>query len=373
MKKNILGIVAVVIAVIVIMFVARGDKANENATSEITVGAILPMTGDLGFVGQEMERGMQIALDDYTDLGIRLIVEDNKSMDITTSVNALSKLVKIDNSVAVLNVAVNTQKALDPILKDQKVPGVVLWDNNEAITGMSEYSYAIGFSTEGAGRDMARFAYDKLGVRTVGIISMVEEWSELTSSAFANEFVKLGGEVVIYEKTQVDESDFRTVIAKMKQKNPDAIYFPQYPLPTDIIIKQIRATEYKGKLLTGDGFSDVDIVNLGELTEGIYLTQLWLEDESFRSKYVAEYGSDTNPINLAFAGLGYDGIKLVAEVVKELNEEGEQVTAETIQSKLSSQSFAGVTGDTVIGTDRMADKYEKILKVENGTFKLIQN
>ena len=370
--KKVYILVALVVLAVVLFWV--NSSRNDNTASvvdssrEIKIGAILPMTGDLAFVGEEMRKGMELAISDYPELLITLIVEDDQTVVNAVAVNAANKLVRVDNVDVVLNVAANTQKAIDSVLSAAKVPGVVIWDNNRAIKELSPYSFAIGFSTEQAGEDMAQYAYTNLGARSVAVLSAVDEWSEVISEAFIKEFKKLGGTVVIRERTSTGESDFRTSVAKVVQADVDAVYFPHFPVPNELITKQLRELGYSGRLLSADAFVDTTVENLGALADGVYLSQMWLEDQNFYERYVAKYGSETNPINLAFVGLGYDSIKLVAELSKKLQAEGKDITREAIHENLIGLRFSGITGVTEIRPDRTADKREKILQVQNGTF-----
>ena len=372
LMKKVYVLVALVVLAAVLFWV--NSSRNDNTASvvdssrEIKIGAILPMTGDLAFVGEEMRKGMELAISDYPELSIKLIVEDDQTVVNAVAVNAANKLTRVDNVDVLLNVAANTQKAIDSVLSAAKVPGVVIWDNNRAIKELSPYSFAIGFSTEQAGEDMAQYAYTNLGARSVAVLSAVDEWSEVISEAFIKEFKKLGGTVVIRERTSTGESDFRTSVAKVVQADVDAVYFPHFPVPNELITKQLRELGYSGRLLSADAFVDTTVENLGALADGVYLSQMWLEDQNFYERYVAKYGSETNPINLAFVGLGYDSIKLVAELSKKLQAEGKDITREAIHENLIGFRFSGITGVTEISPDRTADKREKILQVQNGTF-----
>lgn len=68
-----------------------------DATGDaLKIGAILPLTGDLAYVGQEMQRGMGLALQEADNPNIKIIYEDDLTFDIKSSVNAANKLVNLD-------------------------------------------------------------------------------------------------------------------------------------------------------------------------------------------------------------------------------------------------------------------------------------
>ena len=68
------------------------DKAYE-------IGVILPLTGDLGFIGSEAQRGINLAADEINALDgieLKVIYEDDGFLDSTKAVSAAAKLLNID-------------------------------------------------------------------------------------------------------------------------------------------------------------------------------------------------------------------------------------------------------------------------------------
>ncbi len=71
-------------------FILFGEEIDERQQREsVNVGVILPLSGDLSFIGTEIRRGMDMAL---TELGseslLELIYEDDQTLDSQTAVNA---------------------------------------------------------------------------------------------------------------------------------------------------------------------------------------------------------------------------------------------------------------------------------------------
>jgi len=361
------------IAVIIVILIGAWFYFNNNpAAAGLKVGAILPLTGEFAFIGEEMQRGMELALADYPDVGIKIIYEDDQVFDPKTAVNALNKLINVDKVLVVLNDVVNTIKAEGPILNEKKVPGIVVWDSNKEIFGLGDYTFSIGLSTEEAGKDMAKFAFEKLAIKNLSIVSAHDHWSEIISSAFEKEFKNIGGTIDLHEVVNINQSDLRINISKIKSAGSKAIYFPLYSQSLNSLIKQSRELGFTGYLLTGDSITDNDIKNLGTYIEGIYLTQAWLEDKSFFKKYKEKYEEERNPVSLAFAALGYDSVKMLAELFRVMEEKDIGINSQNIRDGLVGFEFDGVSGHTNISADRTADKLESILTVKNGQFELVK-
>lgn len=347
-----------------------GEETSRKKS--IKVGAILPLSGDLSFVGHEMRRGMELALADVPDAHIQIVYEDDQSLANTASVNAVNKLVNVDKVTLVFNSVVDTIKAIAPVLNADKIPGIVIWDNNKTIASLGEYVFGMGFSTELAGEDMATFAYEKLGLRHMSVVSAFNDWSEVIVPAFIKKFQSLGGIIDIHERVSLSESDLRTIVVKINSKQSQGVYFPIYLQSLNSLVKQARDAGYRGQFMTGDAFTSADIEALGKYVEGTYATNLWLEDQTFLKTYKQKYGEDAPPINLAFAGLGYDAIKLVAELDQHLKSRKLDINSQTVRDNLVGFQFEGITGKTVFSPERITDKREMILIVKNGKFELAE-
>ncbi len=367
-KKYIFGVTALILVVGAALVGWGWSHQGQKADNLIRVGAILPLSGDLAFIGGEMQKGMELALKEQPDAGIRIVYEDDQTFDLKSSVNAANKLINSDHAQVILNSAVNTTKALAPILTENKVPGIVVWDGNKTIDGLGGYVFGNGFSTELAGEKMAEFAYGKLGARHVAVVSAFDEWSEIISQAFVDKFKALGGNIDIWDKVKLDEKDLRVNAAKIKDKESEAIFLPLFLQSFNSLAKQSRDLGYKGYFLTGDGMLDSDIQALGIYSEGIYLTQAWVSDSHFIQEYKDQYGQDAAPLNIAFAGLGYDSAKLIIEVVKSMKGKGIEITPQNIRDNLAGFKFEGVTGATDFSQGAASNKKEALLQVIDGKF-----
>jgi len=62
---------------------------------EIKIVAILPLTGDLAFLGEEIRKSIDIAVDEARQEGLSLNVlyEDDQSLSPVAAVNATNKLI----------------------------------------------------------------------------------------------------------------------------------------------------------------------------------------------------------------------------------------------------------------------------------------
>lgn len=327
------------------------------------------MTGVLASVGEAMQRGLTMAASDTKHITTRIIIEDDQTANRVRTVNAANKLVGVDKVNIVFNAYASTTSAFSSVLKTSNVPCLVLWDSNRALSKLGEQIFGFGYENELAGEDMASFARDHLRHRTVGIISFHDEWSELITRAFEERFKALGGTVVLHEQVNADTTDFRTILARLKSSNAGAVYLPLYGLGLQSAIKQARNIKFEGDLLTADSFVDSDIAATKGAAEGMYLTQIWLDDAAFTWKYEAAFGNaKTSGTNLGYTALAYDAVMLVDAAAAQITQGGEKITTTSLLARLPNFSFDGVLGATKVSRDRTVERREKVLQVKNDSY-----
>lgn len=341
----------------------------------IKIGAILMLTGDLAMIGQEMQRGIELAVDDINARGgidgrkIEVIYEDSGFINKEKIVTAAYKLIDIDKVDTVIIDTVNAAKPIAPLFQENKIPLIVVWDDTEFIdSSVSDYIVSIGFSTEKTGQKMATFAYTNLHKRKITIVAHYDEWAEIISDSFKEQFEALGGEIVLYEKVEMDESDFRTLIEKIKYNDVDSVYLAFVPLNIDVFLKQAKELGLDTTVLGGDTFTDDILAAAGSNAEGVYFTNIYVDDNPLLTKlqgqYTQKYGQDIISSLLPFASFGYDGVLVVEEAMKKAGE----ITPMGIKDALYTITNFHVSGGARVSITPQGTKprIERIYLVEEG-------
>jgi branched-chain amino acid transport system substrate-binding protein len=340
-----------------------GEVTQEGT---VRIGAILALTdNDLAAFSVAMQEGIDLAVEEINAEGgidgkrLEIVYEDDQ-LDSAKAVGAAMKLTHVDTVPIVLMSGTNTAKAAGPVFEEAKIPLLVLWDTNEDLKAMGDYTFGIGFSTEKAGYVMAEKLKSE-GAQTAAIIRHQDEWSQLISASFAKRFSELGGKIVVDESLPVGVSDFRSVL--LKARGVDAIYVPLVG-QLDILFRQTRDSGFKGMIATGDSMSQDAIDGAKGAAEGVYFTTVFTPEGSrikaLEERYVERYGKD--PEMLVFTALGYDGIMVAAEALR---------TGGTDPVAISDALYAikglqGAAGTVTIEADGFAEKLEPLFVVKDG-------
>ena len=341
-----------------------------SAADDLSIGALVPLTGDFAAAGGQFQRGMQLAEDEINSAGgvagdrLTIIYEDSKILP-TTSVAAARKLVELDRVSAVLALTLVEAKAAGPLLEAAHVPTIFLWDSNPKIDDLGQYLFSIGLWTPNAGIRVAEYSFHTLGLRRAVIVKNFDEWAIDVTDTFSSRFKELGGEVVLNETLDPHENDFRSVLLKVKKLKPDLIYAPLgFNAPT--FFKQLRNMYHiPGVIFSSDNIRDDIILASEGALEGAYVTHgadpKTLEAKALLERFKARYKGES-PTSLLFVSAGYDGVKLLAKAIAEGGRSGEAIK----NSLYTVKGYHGASGRVEISPEGSSKLKATVFKVVNG-------
>ena len=100
----------------------------------------------------------------------------------------------------------------------------------------------------------------------------------------------MGGELVAKEAFRTGELDYRAMLGKIKEKEPDVLFVPTAQKEAALAAKQARDLGIEATLMGGDNWGSPDLITLGgSAIEGGYFVNLAsLEDPDIQG-FVKEY------------------------------------------------------------------------------------
>ena len=226
----IIGSIIAVVFCLLIPFQFGCSKKPLEA-KEIRIGAILPLTGDGALYGQMARKAIELAVEEINakkgtgEKKFSVVYEDSQ-LKPDLAVNAATKLITVDKVLAIIGpMTSNEFIPVIPIAQKYKIPIISPSATSREITELGSYKFRTIVSDIYDGTAMARFAFDKMGFRKAAVFSVDEAGPHGVSTAFMEEFKRLGGQIVAQEKGDRDGVDFRTQITKIKAAEPDSVYF----------------------------------------------------------------------------------------------------------------------------------------------------
>ena len=336
--------------------------------ADFKIGVVSPMTGATATFGQENVNGIKLAyekLKKAKGTKFDLIIEDDKSEAIE-STNATRKLISVDK-VSIMIGAPTSSLALAsaPIVQEAKIPFITPTATNAKVTQVGNFITRACFTDDFQGVVMAKFAVNTLKkTKGLTLIENTSDYSKGLAKAFGDEFTKLGGTMVNTEELTyaAKDTDFQSLLRKVKRANPDFVFIPGYYVEVGLIIKQARALGINIPFLGGDGWDSPKLFEIaGEAVKGSYISNHFAPDDkspvvqNFVKEYEKTYGTKPG----SFAALGYDSLGIVADAMKR----AKSLKPTDIRDALvATKNYQGITGTITFDENRNPKKSAVVLE-----------
>jgi branched-chain amino acid transport system substrate-binding protein len=351
----------------------------QTVFAQIKIGAVTCLTGELSTFGVSSKQGAELAVEEINSAGgvlgqtIDLIIDDNGSKAGETA-TILRKFVSQDKVSAILGDLTSSATMVGaPIAQTAKIPMLTPSATNVAITKVGDYIFRSCFVDPFTGRIMAKFALDQLkGTQAVVITDVKQDYSVGLTDAIRQYFVANGAKISRELSYSSGDTNFRTQLTTARLAHPDVIFLPGYYTEVALILRQAKQLGINCPFVGGEGWDSPVLIQVaGKSADGNYYTNHFSADDpgprvqKFVQDYRAKYGS----IPDALAALWYDGARLMAQA---LQRAGSTDPAKIRDALAGTRGFEGVTGRISIDENRNAAKPGVILKIENGTLKMVQ-
>lgn len=323
---------------------------NEGDT--VKIGLNFELSGDVSSYGQAERNAAQLAIEQYnerTDTKFKAegIEVDDKG-DAAESTTQATKLIEEDHVVAIIGPATSGASIATYAIASQNATPVISPSATQVDAMMDgdtayEYAWRICFEDSYQGAAMAIYAADTLDCKKAAIINETSDYGQGLANQFEETFKEHGGEVVAHEQYNAGDTDFASMLTKIKDTDFDVLYIAGYYSEAGLIIKQARADGIDCPIVGADGFESEKLVqlagkeNLNEVWYTTAYTTVNASDElnSFIEAYTKKYNEAPN----MFSALAYDATNLVLDQL-----EATGATGEELNEAIKKANFTGITG-----------------------------
>jgi branched-chain amino acid transport system substrate-binding protein len=310
-----------------------------RAEDEIKVGVMTHLTGDFAAWGQAYVQGITLAQENINNSGgvkgrrISLTVEDTR-FDSALTASATKKLLKVDR-VPVAMVSTFTEVMVaGPMFEQAKVPLLVFGDSGGKIQDIGKFIFSTGTWVDGYALSASEFLHSQLRIKKVAIIATNNAWAQSTADNFRKDFEQHGGMIAFRSDLNPSDSDFRTILQKIRADKIEAIFAP---ITSNVIpfFEQSRNLKLQIPIVAAGGALDVDVINAApEAVEGRYVTNAFLDSERPQAKdLLARYRRKFNqdPMYPSVIGRGYDGLMAIALALKNAPGDSSEALCEALR------------------------------------------
>lgn len=351
------------------------ERKKSDGQKEIAIGAILPLTGDGAKYGESARNAVELALSELNAAGgingvpVRVIFEDSEGVP-QKGVSAFQKLRTLDHVPAVIGgLFSSVTLAIAPIAERSQVVILSPTSSNPKITDAGDYIFRNCASDLFEGQVMAEAARAKLGISTVGILRINNDYGVGITDVFRERFTAAGGKILAEEVFQQGDTNLRAQVTKLGalDPKPDAIYLVGYK-ELGQALKQCAELGIKAQFLSTVMFEDPEILKIaGSAAEGVIYSARAYDAESkdptiqkFVKSYKQRYGGTPD----IFAALAYDSMRILALAMKT----GGTSAAGIKDALYKIKDFPGACGSTSFDKNGDVTQPAFLKTVRNGRF-----
>jgi ABC-type branched-subunit amino acid transport system substrate-binding protein len=293
-----------------------------SAGQPIAVGVSVALTGEASGDAQAIERGVRLAVEQAGAVkGHPLAVEVRD--DGCSAEGSVEVAREFGERVDVAGV-------VGPMCSRGCVPASLVYDDAKllmltpsctasVLTGqVLDTVVRLAWNGEAAAIGGARFAAGELGAKRVYAVNDSTFYGKQQRDAFKETLKQRGGTLIADEYVQSQDWDFTTLVADIKAKAPDAIYYAGFLPAGRFLIQQVRYHGIAAPFIGADALLDVDafIRESNTAARGAYLTDARSVEGKryarFAQAYRERWGSDPGP----WSGQAYDAAVVLIEALK---------------------------------------------------------
>jgi len=367
------------------------------AGEPLTIASALAITGDVAFLGNDSNVGIQVAQEERGQVmgrDVEVLHEDAGCGDAATGQTAAEAIVA---NTAVLGVIGTTcSRTAIPAMPVLEEAGLIMITPSNTAPGLTNPDheqwvgpnfFRVAYNDKVQGAAVATYACDELGAETAATIHDGSPYAEQLQQVFADEFNSIcGGETVSQDAINVGDTAFQQLLTTISTANagaaPDVLFFPVFDPEGPAIANQSQEIPALANttLIGADGVKDQGFIDVaGDTAEavGMYFSG---PDLNFGTRYT----DDFLPAYEAIAGTaptapyhahGYDSYNILMDAI-EFATVGDDDSGTTYISKEGIRAYvAGLTDyDGLTGTltcDEFNDcgsPYVSIAQLEAGVF-----
>ncbi|MCL2645575.1 MAG: ABC transporter substrate-binding protein [Phycisphaerales bacterium] len=252
MTKKILFTIGVVAAVAIGVFVYLNK--TDKTTETVKIGAVLPLTGNLAFLGETGKNGLTLA-ENYINTNhllnngqqVKFVLSDGAGVP-KTSINALNHLLDAEQVKMVFSIVSSVDVSFIPIQKDRNFL-FVSHATHPALSGVGPLFFRHSPTVE----QEANLLKQHIGndAPSIVLLNMSDDYGVAFAKIATQEEFILPANIFTFNPT---EQDFRTICTRAIQSNPNKVVICGNGKDLYRIVIALRQLGYKNEIIATLGF-----------------------------------------------------------------------------------------------------------------------
>ncbi|MDN7753462.1 branched-chain amino acid ABC transporter substrate-binding protein [Burkholderia gladioli] len=356
--------------------VAAGTPAS--AADLVKIGFAAPLTGTQSNYGTDMQKGVQLAIDDFNAtkpvIGGKLVTftldSQDDQADPRTGTTVAQRLIDDGVSGIIGHFNSGTSIPASDLYERAGLPQVSMATSPQYTARGYKTTFRLLTSDAQAGRIVGSYVVNTLHYKRVAIIDDRTAYGQGIADEFAAAVQKAGGTIVKRDFTNDKALDFSAILTNLKGMNPDAVFYGGGDAQSSPMIRKMRQLGIKAAFVTGEMSKSPTFLKVGgEAAEGAIVYMGGLPKEKmpgfagFEQRYKARFKEEV----VTYSPYSYDGTIALLTAMKNANSTDPKVYG----PYLDKVSIKGVSAATIAYDPKgdLRDAPVTIYRVDHGAFK----
>jgi ABC-type branched-subunit amino acid transport system substrate-binding protein len=364
------------------------------------IGALLPLSGQLGPYGADVLNGVRLALEVVAEaapsLSVGLVTKDTEG-DAKQLARELEDLLKEYQPIAVIGPLLSREvRAVGQAAEMNEVVFITPTATAQDVQKFGRYLFNAAVNNRALVRDLAAYATGPLGWKRFCILAARDAYGTEMAQAFAEEIHRLGGEIIVSEAYAPEDTDFGPPIKRIKEVDlkrygklekiepaptqkkagkDSKVYYPGFDaifLPGDaekvgLIAGQFRFYAASVGMLGTNGMNSPELIRLDPRgVEGAVFADSFSMDSpdpavrNFVERYVKRFQQPPS----SFAAQAFEATKLVLDAILKGATTGRALR----ESLKNAKNASGLVGPLTMTPAGNLERRHVIIQVKNGKF-----
>lgn len=296
----------------------KKEVSQANTKPTIKIGIILPLTGANSYMGKQMQEGYEFVKEyEHPDVDYELIYFDDQQSASKAAVG-VKKLIDVDKVDALLTGTSQTASIAADIAEKTKT--IHLGISSDTRFTEKDYNYTMAPAAQDESAVLLKYMQD-LGYRNIALITANEMYANLVEENVTKLAEEYGMHIVFNEKFVPGATDYRLLLHKAAQTEPDIFFIETFPPEIDILTKQLLEIDPSAKITSQYAFF---ISSNPDLYKGRFCLNVGSKDEVFKKAFYQKYGKGLEQMSAT----AYAQLSLILDILKRKNDSLNKIVTE---------------------------------------------
>lgn len=365
----------------VIALLSLSTATAAVAADPVKFGVGLSITGPLAFLSQQYLQGMKAAVDVVNKSGgvgggrnLELVVRDHKGVP-SEAVAVAKRLIEEDKAAIIdIDLPSTVTIAAQAVTKASKVPQIAGYTfAPAAVKQGNPFFFRACTNADLIANALALSIVADKNNKSIAMLAPNDDYGRSAIQALTSALERLGGIKVVhtdfYERTQ---SDFSSILLKMKSLNPDSLFIDVRWPASLTVLKQMVEVGLKKPLFSSVNFYNAKLAEqAGPLLEGAQMSVAWAPvfTDPASVAFVKAYEGMFKQQPDDSASLGWTTIMVAAEALKAA---GPNADSEALRKALAGVAYVGPQGPVKFDGNGEASVAAHVLRFKDGKYQFVR-